>query len=181
MFAGKAVKWLLGQKPERPLFSLIVAAVAVSMAIAEIAAQGEGGSQGRLPSPFTGLILVQAKVIDVKIKEERGGFIPSAQEIVHVYCGPGELVGKTFKDYSSGSGEDINGTTAFPPLKKGEKGIWSLKDSADGLFVARYPDLSFSYRARQTITLGYDQIQALAEGIERVCKGSPGERQGSGS
>jgi hypothetical protein len=147
----------------------------VLMAMANMPAQGGATPQAPLPSPFAGLILVQAKVIEVKL-QEKGDMIPSTQEIVHVYCGPGELVGKTFADSSSRSGQDSIGTTATPPLQKGEIGIWSLKESPEGLFVKRYPHLGFSYRARALSTPGYGQIQALAEGIERVCKAKPAER-----
>src|SRR5262245_64973250 len=81
------------------------------------------------------MILAQAWVVHL---EENNGFVVGTLEITHVYCGPDKLLGNTFVAHSTKSGQG-NGWIIFPPLKLGEKGIWSLHVIDDKLIGLRYP------------------------------------------
>jgi hypothetical protein len=111
-------------------------------------------------------ILVQARVIHV---DEDNGILVGTLEIMHVYCGPDKLLGNTFVVHSPKSGQDSTGTSVYPPLQLGEKGIWLLKVTDDKLNYLSYPQNGVSWPARESQNT-YANATALANVIEQVCK-----------
>jgi len=118
------------------------------------------------------MILVQAWVVHL---EENNGFIVGTLEITHVYCGPDKLLGNTFVNQSTKSGEDVNGRSIFPPLRLGEKGIWSLHVSDDKLYGLRNSQYGVSWPSRESENT-YANATALAKVIEQVCKAESTEQ-----
>jgi hypothetical protein len=110
-------------------------------------------------------ILVQAQVTHL---EESNGAIAGTLEITHVYCGPDDLLGKTFVAHSRKSA-DLHGIIIYPPLQMGEKGIWSLKTIDDKLYGLRDIEHGVSWPARESENT-YADSTALAKVIEQVCK-----------
>src|SRR5215467_994938 len=111
-------------------------------------------------------ILAQAQVIHI---EETNEFIVGTMQIMHVYCGPDKLLGKSFVARSPKSGEDNNGTSIFPPVRLGEKGIWELRAIDDKLYHVPIPRPGIPYPAREGDNT-YASAMALAKVIEQVCK-----------
>ena len=117
------------------------------------------------------MILVQARVIHL---DENDGFIVGTLEITHVYCGPDKLLGNTFVAHSPKSMQG-NGFTISPPLKPGEKGIWSLKEIDDKLIGLRYPEHGVVWPVREGENT-YSNATALAQVIEQVCTAESAEQ-----
>jgi len=117
------------------------------------------------------MILVQAWVIH---HEEDNGSIVGTLEITHVYCGPDKLLGTTFVAQSPKSMQG-NGSIISPPLKPGEKGIWSLKEIDDKLIGLRYPQDGVVWPVREGEKT-YANATALAQVIEQVCTAESAEQ-----
>jgi len=117
-------------------------------------------------------ILAQAQVIHI---EETNEFVVGTLQITHVYCGPDKLLGNTFVAPSPKSGEDNNGTSIFPPVRLGEKGIWELRAFDDKLYYVPVPRHGIPYPAREGDNT-YANAMALAKVIEQVCKAESAEQ-----
>jgi hypothetical protein len=117
-------------------------------------------------------ILAQAQVIHI---EETNEFIVGTLQITHVYCGPDKLLGNTFVAPSPKSGEDNNGTSIFPPVRLGEKGIWELRAIDDKLYYVPFPRHGIPWPAREDDNT-YANAMALAKVIEQVCKAESAEQ-----
>jgi hypothetical protein len=120
-------------------------------------------------SPPSKAILVHAEVIE--IKEDDNGVLCTLK-VTHVYCGPDNLLGRTFLAHS-GNVHDIHGWSILPVLKSGEAGIWILKVSSEvGLMRVMWSGLFPGVRSptREHVSPRYKQAKALAEAVEHVCK-----------
>jgi hypothetical protein len=117
-------------------------------------------------------IIARAQVIHI---EENNEFIVGTLQITHVYCGTDKLVGNTFVAPSPKSGEDNNGTSIYPPVRLGEKGIWGLRAIDDKLYCVRFPLRGAAWPAREGDST-YANATALAEVIEQVCKAESAEQ-----
>jgi len=117
-------------------------------------------------------IIAQAQVIHI---EETNEFIVGTLEITHMYCGPDKLLGNTFVAPSRKSGEDNNGTSIFPPVRLGEKGIWELRAIDDKLYCVRFSRHGIPWPAREGENT-YANATALADVIEQVCKAESREQ-----
>jgi hypothetical protein len=117
-------------------------------------------------------ILAQAQVIHI---EETNEFIVGTLQITHLYCGPDKLLGNTFVAPSPKSGEDNNGTSIFPPVRLGEKGIWELRTIDDKLYYVPFPRHGIPWPAREGDNT-YANATALAKVIEQVCKAESAEQ-----
>jgi hypothetical protein len=118
-------------------------------------------------------IFVEAKVMNLR---EDGQYVIGALEITHAYCGGNDLIGKTFDVYSSKSGMGNMSKIIFPPLRDGERGIWSIKVKDGNVTYSLYPIHGISWPARESISPRYDQAKILAESIEQVCGAKSDER-----
>ena len=137
-----------------------------------------------LPEQVKNVWLVQAEVINVQQQENLS---TSTLKITHTYSGPPSrsLVGQTFVVYSrSGEGSGIASVTPSPT--KGEKGIWSVQQTQEGL-VAYLGERSYGFDApvRKGITPGFtsaaqhvisfDQAEQIAIAIEQAANSNPEE------
>lgn len=114
----------------------------------------------RLAEPA--LMLVQARVQTVEA-DLSDGSTHATLEIIKVYAGPATANGKTFQDISKV--QDLRGTSAWPELKADEEGIWTLRDTADGLLPTSDPRVPFRTRSRARDNPRHSQMIALAEAV----------------
>lgn len=110
------------------------------------------------------------------------GTAASTVFIDRVYYGPQDLLGKEFKDLSTGKMVFRSSSTrrgldpAVPPFKQAEDGIWCLYQPS-GTFIAVDTPLGFRPRVRR-IEKDYYPIQlAMAEALESVSVFEPAEQR----
>jgi len=113
-------------------------------------------------------ILVRTEVISVS--KPKRGWLESTLEINRVYKGPTELLGKKFTVESTSSGQGGTGMV-YPPLQKGEVGIWQLYEK-NGKLLVRWggmaPTQVIPVPSRKGISKRYEQVKATAEAIQTV-------------
>lgn len=113
--------------------------------------------------------LVEAEVIS--LKQEHYLSVEHSLRITYVYKGPVALAGKEFRVISrkkkpEGSWVEMK---IYPSLKKGEVGIWFLKEGKDGLEVDHFSKI-IPFHARKGVTEKYNIIEKVAKVIEEFEK-----------
>ena len=118
-------------------------------------------------------ILVRGKVTAFELA--KGNLTsPATVEIVHVYSGNPELVGKTLTDYYQpfGNGHSAPLFTAMRPLKVGEVGVWTLTESGVGkqlAVVARQAPSQTITKEPASMKLPFE----WADTVEKYTKATP--------
>lgn len=144
---------------------------AVALGLLALASLGVAAPPGEPVTGTAAVFLVRAIVREVK--ESRAGvrtIFTAQHEIVHVYCGPNDLLGQTFTTRSPADGLDFNTPPVFPPPVPGETGIWALKRLATGILYLNW----YYFPAREGGTPRFDQARLLAETMEKCCHADPG-------
>ena len=118
--------------------------------------------------------LVRAKVAKIHEKTKYGRF-PITLEVIHVYMGPADLNGKTFKDYQY-SGPRSAGNEAIKPFTLDEEGLWPLNEVKGELQIGSFAHLPFLRSRKEEINPRHTQHLLLAEAIEKFTNAKPAVR-----
>jgi hypothetical protein len=143
-----------------------VLAILLSVTALVVGAEWDDPPPARAELPDDGTALVRAVVAEAdEAPRNRIGLIEGKAKILHVYCGPTGLVGKTFSLYSVN--EETVGMSLNSPPVKGQVGIFAVKMSERGLSSRRYGyGCVFPYR--EGVDPRYEQAKLLAEAVETV-------------
>ena len=125
---------------------------------------------------YIGAALVQAKSIKIAPRDEYEN-VPFTMQIEHVYCGPSDLKGKTFRGSAqqvvTGGSSGTERLFYFDPLpREDETGIWwvasqspksweAIRPVKNRCFVTKLP-------SRRGIGPRYDEVTEWAQAVERV-------------
>lgn len=145
----------------------------ILMVVLTFASSGVAAPPGDPVTGTAGVFLIRAIVREAQESREGVRTIITARlEIVHVYCGPADLLSRSFTISSPADGEQMIGQAIFPPPVRGETGIWALNFNRPKIL-----DLHWSvFPAREKITPRFHQAERLAEAIETCCEADPTAR-----
>ena len=119
------------------------------------------------------LILVRAKV--TAIDSVTANRSVATLEVVHVYCGPAKLKGRSFRDTQMFA--HSAGYPAHARFEIGEEGIWVLHADKEKLWLIDCDRLPFRYRSRKADSPeNHPRVVALAEAVEAYAKAKPEDR-----
>lgn len=108
--------------------------------------------------------LVRGRVKSIK-EAVSGGISEATVEIVHVYSGPKDLMGRSFLDYS-GLGSWRQDLAPFP-FSVEEEGVWGLIEREGKLQIKRFPIMPFRYRSRKADNPRHAAVVAVADMVEK--------------
>ncbi len=120
--------------------------------------------------------LVRAKVIAVG-KSMSSGDVSATMRVTDVYAGDRGLKGMTFEDHYN-LGPVSASIAARVEMKVGDVGLWSLNQTASGLFTRHDNLLPFRHRSLKSDPDDnrYDQHIIMAGEIEKIDKAKPDDR-----
>jgi len=117
------------------------------------------------------MLMVEASVI--RIKKVKSG-LQGTLGISRVYFGQKVPKNKTFTVYCSKFADSSTGGGIYPQIQSGEKGVWLLKATREGLFTPiTYPYFGITWPVREKISPRYTQGKALAQAIEKILIADP--------